>query len=139
MLPKPAFGAIGGTSRYRLPASDNRARFLSGGHEAFLQSASVSMAVERVFSNRGKGGLVPLFVPLFCPCCHQVILDDLRRKVAVSPKEKRHPIDVIGWRWRDIWWRNTELNPRPFAEPDGNALALRARIRRLVHFDYLLR
>ena len=37
------------------------------------------------------------------------------------------------------WWRNTEPNPRPFAEPDGNALALRAWIRRLVHFDYLLR
>lgn len=28
------------------------------------------------------------------------------------------------------WWRNTEPNPRPFAEPDGNALALRAWIRR---------
>lgn len=28
------------------------------------------------------------------------------------------------------WWRKTEPNPRPFAEPDGNALALRAWIRR---------
>ena len=37
------------------------------------------------------------------------------------------------------WWRNTELNPRPFAEPDSNALALRAWIRRIVHFGCLLR
>ena len=27
-------------------------------------------------------------------------------------------------------WRNTEPNPRPQSEPDGNALALRAWIRR---------
>ena len=31
--------------------------------------------------------------------------------------------------WK-FWWRNAELNPRPFAEPDSNALALRAWIRR---------
>ena len=29
-----------------------------------------------------------------------------------------------------FWWRNTELNPRPQSEPDGNALALRAWIQR---------
>lgn len=28
------------------------------------------------------------------------------------------------------WWRNTEPNPRPQSEPDGNALALRAWIQR---------
>ncbi|MET3243784.1 hypothetical protein ABIE53_000529 [Burkholderia sp. OAS925] len=33
---------------------------------------------------------------------------------------------------------NTEPNPRPLTEPDSNAWALRAWIRRLVHFDCLL-
>ena len=32
--------------------------------------------------------------------------------------------------WMGGWWRNTEPNPRPQSEPDGNALALRAWIQR---------
>lgn len=42
-------------------------------------------------------------------------------------KKKTSPGRTGFWEW---WWRNTEPNPRPFAEPDGNALALRAWIRR---------
>lgn len=32
--------------------------------------------------------------------------------------------------FRNFWWWNTEPNPRPFADPDSNAWALRAWIRR---------
>ena len=41
----------------------------------------------------------------------------------------------IGLAWIGKWWWNTEPNPRPQSEPDSNALALRAWIRRFGHVE----
>lgn len=38
-----------------------------------------------------------------------------------------------GWFWGRWWWWKREPNPRPFSEPDSNALGLRAWVRGFGH------
>lgn len=60
-----------------------------------------------------------------------------RNRANTGAQGKKIPTDK-GWDF-GFWWWKREPNRRPQSEPDSNALALRAWIRRFGHFDYLLR